>query len=595
MQKMQSCCITGCDSYKETNNKRIGYFKFPLHNTSLLNRWLLQINNTGFKLSETSQICSEHFQRNYIDWHLNKKNPHLLPNAVPTIFPCERKMPGNKGIDHQVKTQSQNTVQVKPATTLLQINESQISEEITHESEPHRSKVTLLKRKPAVPVALVHAKHCESIETEMKFGIDSKLRKILSKPNEEVSTTELSSEKPLLKIIVYKKLSDVQVTLNPMQFETIYLPAHKENEDHSKNVTFEKKVWISKQSNQSIDEKNFTGRENSSSKSTISSISNEISTPKVKQYTNNKSKPKNTSCVPTLVKSKSKITSQGQMYSHSTVSKVQSPNSEDRQDSDQLRERLKELKARRQREQSKITRLQFHLTQLEKKIEESSHEKVVLPSSTLRSKPTGPKSTWLIREKEEYEKLLKDVREMKLKVLRQRHTRELEKVRKLQIQMANLSKKMKENDEREIAAMSNLRRTRNATIPNWMKREEDEYEKLLQDVRKIKQSYMLRQSKQISTKPNSPNTAPSETASSDDECILIETIPETIELMEEIEVIEKIKDESRLMHRIEEGSARMKTDGYSQTAENSRDCGEIIEEIDEEWIEISGCVKAYRS
>ncbi|XP_046738297.1 uncharacterized protein LOC124406763 isoform X2 [Diprion similis] len=498
-------------------------------------------------------------------------------------------MPVNKGIRRRVKKQSQNTVHVKSGTTLVQINRTQIPEEIIHESEPHRSKVTLLKRKPAVPVALVHAKHGESNETEVKFGIDSKLRKILSKPNEKVSTNDLSSEKPLLKITVYKNLADVQVTSNATQFETIYLPAHRENEDNSNTVTFGKKLWISKQSDEDVDQKNFRVSKKSPRKSMISSNPNKSSIPKVKQYTNKESKVKDTSCVPTLVKSKGKITSQDQTYSHSTASRVQSPNTEDQQDSDQLRKRLEELKARRQREQSKIMRLQLHLTELEEKMEESSHEKVVLPNSRVGSKQTGPKSTWLIREKEEYEKLLKDVREMKLKVLRQRHMRELEKVRKLQIQMANLSKKMKENDEREIAAISNLRRTNNPTALDWMKREEDEYEKLLQDVRKIKQSYMMRHSKQISTKPNSPNIAPLGTASSDEECILIETIPETIELIEEIEVTEKKKDESRLTHRIEEDSIQTKTDGYSQTRENTGDCGEIIGEIDEEWIEISDC------
>lgn len=270
---------------------------------------------------------------------------------------------------------------------------------------------------------------------------------------------------------------------------------------------------------------------------------------------------------------------------YSNFSAIESCNSNSKLESEQLRKRLEELKDRRKREQLEIVRLQIHLTELEKQMKENNKEEIVLPSLRKEREPAGTRSSWLLREKEEYENLLKDVREIKLKVLRQRHTRELEKIRRLQTQMMNLGKKMKNNDQKEIAVFSNLRQTTSSSVcrPDWMKREEEEYEKLLQDVRKIKQSYKLRQLKERCAKSDvTKSILQSEKVLSDKECILIER------MQEKNRSLKKIEDDNRLMHTIEQGINLMDdNEEYGEVIGGiNDDCGEIIGVIDEDSIDV---------
>lgn len=215
------------------------------------------------------------------------------------------------------------------------------------------------------------------------------------------------------------------------------------------------------------------------------------------------------------------------MYIVSYSCDIGSTNSKDSED---LGKRLEELRERRKQEQLKIVRLQMELSEVEKKMKENNSEKIVVPDLGSGKKVPRNKSSWLLREKEEYENLLKDVREIKLKVLRERHDKELNKIRKLQAQMINLSKKMRENDDKEIA-LSNVRAMNNtvAVRPDWMKREEEEYEKLLEDVRQIKEIYCVdkkpkEKDDDLGTKKNTDARCKTENIISDEDCVVIETM-----------------------------------------------------------------------
>ncbi|XP_034936549.1 THAP domain-containing protein 5-like [Chelonus insularis] len=83
---MQSCCVFECDSYKSINDRRISYFKFPLHDEALLEKWLLAIDQRNWKPNTHTQICEIHFKPNDIERPLHKY-PSLTPTAIPSIFP----------------------------------------------------------------------------------------------------------------------------------------------------------------------------------------------------------------------------------------------------------------------------------------------------------------------------------------------------------------------------------------------------------------------------------------------------------------------------------------------------------------------------
>ncbi|XP_051172909.1 kinesin-related protein 4-like [Leptopilina boulardi] len=88
---MQSCSIRGCQSYKSIQWKPVAYFKFPFNNNELMNSWLSQIDQKNFSPTIQDQICSTHFLIEDIEPSSIGRYPILKPDAVPSVFPDEER------------------------------------------------------------------------------------------------------------------------------------------------------------------------------------------------------------------------------------------------------------------------------------------------------------------------------------------------------------------------------------------------------------------------------------------------------------------------------------------------------------------------
>ncbi|CAI5780635.1 domain-containing 8 [Podarcis lilfordi] len=75
-----------CNSAREprTDNRRLSFYKFPLHNPERLQQWLSQMNQENWVPTKHQHLCSEHFAPSCFEYRWGAR--FLKPDAVPTIF-----------------------------------------------------------------------------------------------------------------------------------------------------------------------------------------------------------------------------------------------------------------------------------------------------------------------------------------------------------------------------------------------------------------------------------------------------------------------------------------------------------------------------
>lgn len=213
---------------------------------------------------------------------MNKKHLLLLPTAIPKVFPIERKTV------RKIDTRYQNQAAFELRIRLLETNGLEMSSVKINDPKFHRNRVRLLKRKPVVVVPEMRIPS-DVTDIEIISGIESKLRKILTREDScdndgEICSDASNSCKPYFKVIVNKTCKDA-MSLVPVPFETIYLPEHRDKEKASD---------IIKDGNM-LSAQGSINDHSSYSKSAPSNVRNENLKPHLKQYSNNKSKPKNVS------------------------------------------------------------------------------------------------------------------------------------------------------------------------------------------------------------------------------------------------------------------------------------------------------------
>ena len=83
------------DHHFERNDRNIENFemyyflcRFPMNDSKLLEAWIEKLNKTDWQPTETSVLCSEHFEKSCFRISNGKHMP-LKTNSVPTIFDTE--------------------------------------------------------------------------------------------------------------------------------------------------------------------------------------------------------------------------------------------------------------------------------------------------------------------------------------------------------------------------------------------------------------------------------------------------------------------------------------------------------------------------
>ncbi|XP_074786880.1 THAP domain-containing protein 8 [Athene noctua] len=66
--------------------RRLSFYKFPLHDTPRLRRWLAQMRREDWLPTRHQHLCSDHFEPSCFQYRWGVR--YLRPDAVPTIFPC---------------------------------------------------------------------------------------------------------------------------------------------------------------------------------------------------------------------------------------------------------------------------------------------------------------------------------------------------------------------------------------------------------------------------------------------------------------------------------------------------------------------------
>lgn len=70
---------------KRSRQSPYSFFRFPLEKQELLNKWLENINMLNWKPTETSRLCSSHFEASYLR-KVKGKYWALKENSIPTIL-----------------------------------------------------------------------------------------------------------------------------------------------------------------------------------------------------------------------------------------------------------------------------------------------------------------------------------------------------------------------------------------------------------------------------------------------------------------------------------------------------------------------------
>ena len=87
---VKSCSAYGCTNRFSKNG--ISFHKFPLKDKSLLRKWIVATKRENFQPTFHSYLCGEHFLPSDFNFSKDKDKPHLLPNAVPSIFTFPEKV-----------------------------------------------------------------------------------------------------------------------------------------------------------------------------------------------------------------------------------------------------------------------------------------------------------------------------------------------------------------------------------------------------------------------------------------------------------------------------------------------------------------------
>ncbi|KAM6225835.1 THAP domain-containing protein 8 [Porphyrio hochstetteri] len=65
--------------------RRLGFYKFPLHDAPRLRQWLTQMRRENWVPTRHQHLCSDHFEPSCFQYRWGVR--YLRPDAVPTIFP----------------------------------------------------------------------------------------------------------------------------------------------------------------------------------------------------------------------------------------------------------------------------------------------------------------------------------------------------------------------------------------------------------------------------------------------------------------------------------------------------------------------------
>ena len=96
---MVECAVVGCSNRTPRDSQKgISFHRLPLKNKQLLKEWLVRIKRENLPKPSLCVVCSEHFEKKCfkggctIDlWPDRKRKRELNEDAVPTIFPYQKK------------------------------------------------------------------------------------------------------------------------------------------------------------------------------------------------------------------------------------------------------------------------------------------------------------------------------------------------------------------------------------------------------------------------------------------------------------------------------------------------------------------------
>ena len=95
---MPYCIAYGCSNRSEDYQRGISFFRLPLKNKALLEKWLAKLRLEDPPLKETSRLCSAHFTDDCFERDLKaelmpgtKSKRILKADAVPTVFTYTKK------------------------------------------------------------------------------------------------------------------------------------------------------------------------------------------------------------------------------------------------------------------------------------------------------------------------------------------------------------------------------------------------------------------------------------------------------------------------------------------------------------------------
>ena len=89
---MGFCSVPGCSN--STANSKVTFHSFPLKNTVLVAKWIVNIKRDKFKPNKHSKVCGEHFAKDCFVEDRSVFCPSIAPsrvhrlkeNAAPTVF-----------------------------------------------------------------------------------------------------------------------------------------------------------------------------------------------------------------------------------------------------------------------------------------------------------------------------------------------------------------------------------------------------------------------------------------------------------------------------------------------------------------------------
>ncbi|XP_071095100.1 THAP domain-containing protein 3-like [Haliotis cracherodii] len=90
------CVAYGCynceNRKKPKPGKRVSFHRLPFSDPDLLTRWIKAINRADLPLSNSTLLCSEHFEPSCLTRSLGGTRRRLRPGSVPSRFNFDRKL-----------------------------------------------------------------------------------------------------------------------------------------------------------------------------------------------------------------------------------------------------------------------------------------------------------------------------------------------------------------------------------------------------------------------------------------------------------------------------------------------------------------------